>query len=376
VERAEVEVITDTHGLEPLLEPWRRLAQSRGNAFVSPEWYLAALEWLHPGAEPVVGVVFSDGEIVGVLPLLEADRGRRSSRVFSPGPHLADVFQPVAEAGREDHVVEALAPVLAERLGSRCRVDLGRVYAGAAWWRGLAGSWAGPMAAVAQPEEILPFASLSGLDWDSYLAGRSRQLRNQVRRKMRTLQRDHRVRLRRSSTEAEASSDLETLFRLHDARWSDRPDPSAIQAPETRRFHREFALAAQRLGWLRLFLLEVDDEPVAAWYGWRLGDRYSYYQAGFDPGWSRYSVGFLMLAETVREAIAEGAAEYDFLLGDEAFKARFATGERHGCQVLLAPRVSTARLGAVAERAARSTLHSMPETTQGRLRALRRRLGR
>jgi CelD/BcsL family acetyltransferase involved in cellulose biosynthesis len=376
VERAEVEVITDSRGLEPLLEPWRRLAQGCGNAFVSPEWYLAALEWLHPGAEPFVGVVFSEGGVAGVLPLLKVGRGRRSPRVFTAGPHLADVFQPVTEAGRESHVVEALAPVLAKRLGGRCRVDLGRVDADAAWWRELAGAWSRPLTPVAQPVEVLPFASLTGLDWDSYLGTRSRQLRNQVRRKMRALQREHRVRLRRSSTEAEASSDLETLFRLHDARWGKRPDPSAIQAPETRRFHHEFALSAQRLGWLRLFLLEVDDEPVAAWYGWRLGDRYSYYQAGFDPGWSRYSVGFLMLAETVREAIAEGATEYDFLLGDEAFKARFATGERHGCRVLLAPRVSTARLGAVTQRAARSTLHSMPEATQGRLRALRRRLDR
>ena len=63
-------------------------------------------------------------------------------------------------------------------------------------------------------------------------------------------------------------------------------------------------------------------------------------QAGFEPAWSRYSVGFLLLAETVREAIAEGAVEYDLLVGDEAFKARFATGERLGSTVLLAPPIS------------------------------------
>jgi CelD/BcsL family acetyltransferase involved in cellulose biosynthesis len=110
-------VITDSHGLEPLLDPWRRLAQSRGNAFVSPEWYLAALECLHLGAEPVVGVVFSDGEVAGVLPLLKTGGRGRSRRVFTAGPHLADVFQPVTEVGRESHVVEALAPVLAPGRG-------------------------------------------------------------------------------------------------------------------------------------------------------------------------------------------------------------------------------------------------------------------
>jgi CelD/BcsL family acetyltransferase involved in cellulose biosynthesis len=115
-----------------------------------------------------------------------------------------------------------------------------------------------------------------------------------------------------------------------------------------REFHREFTREAQGRGWLRLYLLEVDAAPVAGWYGWRLGNRFSYYQAGFDPAWGRYSVGFLLLAETVREAIAEGASEYDLLLGDEPFKARFATGRRLGRSVLLAPRVSRSRLAATA----------------------------
>jgi CelD/BcsL family acetyltransferase involved in cellulose biosynthesis len=79
---------------------------------------------------------------------------------------------------------------------------------------------------------------------------------------------------------------------------------------------------------MRLYLLEVDGAAAAARYGWRVGDRFSYFQAGFEPAWSRQR-GFLLLAETVRAAIAEGA-EHDLLVGDEAFKARFATGERLG----------------------------------------------
>ena len=77
-------------------------------------------------------------------------------------------------------------------------------------------------------------------------------------------------------------------------------------------------------GWLRLWLMEWDGEPVAAWYGWRVGDRYSFYNAGFDPGRSKLSPGMVMLATVIRSAFEEGAREFDFLLGDEAYKARFA----------------------------------------------------
>jgi CelD/BcsL family acetyltransferase involved in cellulose biosynthesis len=127
---------------------------------------------------------------------------------------------------------------------------------------------------------------------------------------------------------------------------------------------------------LRLYRLEVDGTAVAAWYGWRVGERFSYYQAGFDPSWSRYSVGFLLLAETIREAIHEGAAEYDLLLGDEAFKARFATDERLGRRVLLAPSISGGRLAAAAMGLARSAMRAMPAPARERVRALRNRIRR
>jgi CelD/BcsL family acetyltransferase involved in cellulose biosynthesis len=168
--------------------------------------------------------------------------------------------------------------------------------------------------------------------------------------------------------------DLDTLFKLHDARWDDRPGGSSMARAEARQLHRDFAAGAHERGWLRLYLLEVDGAAAAAWYGWHVGDRFSYYQAGFEPAWSRYSVGFLLLAETVREAIAEGATEYDLLVGDEAFKARFATGERLGNSVLVAPTISRTRLTASAKSVFRSRMRAMPEPAQERVRRLRERI--
>ncbi|HEY7152171.1 MAG TPA: GNAT family N-acetyltransferase, partial [Solirubrobacterales bacterium] len=198
------------------------------------------------------------------------------------------------------------------------------------------------------PPEALPYIELNGSSWEEYLAGRSRGFRNQVGRKMRGLQRDHEVQIKQPASGEEALGNVGTLFELHDARWTGRDVESSIVDPVAREFHRRFVVQAQQRGWLRLYLLEVDSTPVAGWYGWRVGDRFSYYQAGFDPTWGRYSVGFVLLAETVREAISEGAAEYDLLLGDEPFKARFATGRRLGRNVLLAPPLSRPRLRASA----------------------------
>jgi CelD/BcsL family acetyltransferase involved in cellulose biosynthesis len=367
-----LEVIDNANALAPVLDPWRRLAAARGNAFVTPEWYLAALNALHRGAVPAVAVMRrNDGDVRGLLPLVDCHSSSGSRLLSFPGTRFADIFHPVAEQQDEVEVAATLAPALARHVGSRCRLDLGRVGVEAGWWRELAQAWPDRLTVVPQPEEALPYVALEGLGWQEYLASRSGQFRNQVKRKRRSLERDHEVLLRRSEAAAEVSSDLDTLFRLHDARWKHRVGASSIARAEVRELHRDFAAAAHERGWLRLYVLEVDGAPAAAWYGWHMGNRFSYYQAGFEPAWSRYSVGFLLLAETVREAIEEGAAEYDLLVGDEAFKSRFATAKRHGNSVLLAPPISRTRLVASVKRVARSGVRAMPEPARERIRDLR-----
>ena len=359
--------------LGPVLDGWRELATAAGNAFVTPEWYLAALSSLEGAPAPAAAVARADdGAVVGVLPLLNAAAGGRSARLSMPAVRFADVF---ALPSRDDSNVAAtaIAPPLAARFGRRSELELGRVPVDAAWPRALAAAWPGRMTVIAQPADRLQYVDVAGTSWDDYLATRSGQFRSQLGRKMRALRRDHAVRLRRTTAAGEVANDLATLFRLHDERWRDRPDPSSLGDPRLRELHRQFAAAAHERGWLRLFVLEVDGAAAAAWYGWRVGDRFSYYQAGFDPAWSRYSIGFLLLAETVREAIEEGADEYDLLLGDEAFKARFANAERFAASVLIAPAASASRATAGVERLGRASVRAMPAPVRDRIRGWRAR---
>jgi CelD/BcsL family acetyltransferase involved in cellulose biosynthesis len=345
------QVISGLEGLAPVVEAWRQLAESAGNPFITPDWYLAALRTVERGAEPLVAVSFADdGTVAGVLPLLQPGSGPPRFAA----PRYGDRYQPAAAPGSEDEVAASIAAALADRLGRRAAVDLGRVDSEATWWQSLAGAWPGRQAVIAQPPDPMPTVSLAGLSWDDYLGTRSGQFRNQLKRKRRGLERDHEVALRRTSTADEVERDLATLFALHDARWDERQGESTLTDTAARALLLEFAKASFAEGWLRLFVLEVDGRPVAAWYGWRLGPRYSYYQAGFDPAWSRHSVGFLLLADTIREAIAERALIYDLLWGDEAFKSRFTNEIAYGRRVTLAPPLSGARIRSSAAGLARS----------------------
>jgi CelD/BcsL family acetyltransferase involved in cellulose biosynthesis len=366
------ELATDPGEVTALAPEWRALAERRGNAFLTPEWLLAWLRHCGRGWKPHVPVARTpDGIIRGLLPLVAAEtNGGRELRVCPIG----DRFHPVAAASDEEAVAREAAHALAPAGGLRSLL-LENVDAEGGWWRALAKASPTPLATVERGEATLPFLELAGIGWDEYLAGRSRQLRSQLGRKLRSLRREHDVRFRRTLRLEEVPADLLTLFRLHDERWAQRPESSSLADPDVRAFHFEFATAAFERDWLRLFVMEVDGAPIAALYGWSIGGRWSYYQAGFDPAWSRYSPGFLLLGETIRAAIEEGASEYDLLRGDEAFKRRFATSSRTARTVLLAPRGHQAHINAAAAARLRRAWRTLPSRPRARARRLASRLG-
>src|SRR5204862_6229605 len=127
-------------------------------------------------------------------------------------------------------------------------------------------------------------------------------------------------------------ADFDALARLHIMRWG-QESVGSLEG-ERAAFHREFAAVALEQGWLRLWLAEIDGEPVAAWYGWRFAGDEFYFQAGRDTRFDEYSVGFVLMVHTLREACRDGVDTYHFLAGDEAYKGRF-TSEDPGAETRL-----------------------------------------
>lgn len=316
---------------------WRDLAVARGSAFMLPEWFETwTRHYDDRGSAAVVRATRDDGALCGVMPLV---RRRRALRFAGAG--LGDHFAPVAREEDED----AVAAAAVVELGRDGYLVLDHVEAGASWPGAIQRASERSLRRVASRSDVLPRIELEGVDWDGYLGSRTRNFRSQVRTKTRRLERDHDVTYRLTERSDELDRDMDTFFRLHDARWGPRGG-SSLPSERSRSFHRDFAHALLEHGWLRLWFLELDGEPAACWYGWNLGGRYAYYLAGFEPRWEGESVGFVLLAHTIRAAIGEGAREYDLLRGDEEYKKRFAT-HRHQVETLvLAPAASPTRVAA------------------------------
>jgi len=330
---------------DALVASWRALAEARGNPFLTPEWYLAWLE-TYPEERPFVILWRRDGELRGVLPLVETRRGPlRTLRLA--GARRADWFTPACAEADEAAMARGCAELL-WRLRDRWHLlRLDRVDAASAWPQAL---WAADApgripAAKHRRTDTLPFIDFGDGGYEGYLATRSRNFRSQIGRRRRKLEREHGLCFRASDDRDRIEADFSTFLELHDARWVERGGSSS-SGEEVRDFHRRFATAAFERGWLRLWTAEADGAPAAAWYGWRIGERYCYALSGFDRDYERLSIGAVMLAHTIERAAAEGAKVYDMMWGEEPYKQRFETGRRQAATWVLGSRRHPAQIGA------------------------------
>jgi CelD/BcsL family acetyltransferase involved in cellulose biosynthesis len=185
------------------------------------------------------------------------------------------------------------------------------------------------------PTELCPYAPLTGHTFDSYLSTLSAEHRYGFRRKLARLERKHSPRFELVSTHQARRRALATLFALHDRRWQSRGEAGAFATQGLRAFHEEVSARALDAGWLKLWVLHLEDEPVAALYGFLRERKFLFYQAGFDPLHARNSVGMVLLGVAIRDAIGDGADELDLLHGTERYKAHWTRAVRELSRVEL-----------------------------------------
>jgi CelD/BcsL family acetyltransferase involved in cellulose biosynthesis len=337
--------------LESAQGPWSELAEAGGNPFATFEW--ASAWWsiwgsgrrllLHQARRP-------DGEVAAILPLyVHAEGAVGLVRFIGHGP--ADQLGPVCAPRDRREVAAAMHRLVRERLGWRT-VLLAERLPGSDGWGGL-------LRAPVLRRESAPVLETAGVDWEHWLGTRSANFRQQARRREAKLVREHGLRFELVTDPAALDPALDRLIALHDARWE-----GASSAFDARRsaFHHAFARLAFDRGWLRLWLAHLDDEPAAAWLGFRFAGADWYYQAGRAPRWEAAGVGFVLLLHTIRDAFEARMREYRFGLGDEPYKARLMTADP-GLETVAAGSRPVVLAAAAAARAA----SELPKPLRGRL---------
>jgi CelD/BcsL family acetyltransferase involved in cellulose biosynthesis len=337
-----IERISDAAGFEAMAPQWQELleASAANCIFLTWDWLFTWWARFGAGARLEILAVREGERLIGLAPLCR--------RQTSVGPWLSaptleflgtgsvgsDYLDLIVRRGCEPQVLDALAGELGR---GDALTRLTQLRPGAAAFAFAARLREGGFSLVESQTDVCPFIRLSGHTWESYLQGLGPEHRYNVRRKLGRMGRGFDVYFEEATSEAGRRQALSTLIALHRARFETRGGSEAFDTPSLVAFHEEWSGRALARGWLRLFVLRLDGEPVAALYGFRYGRTFSFYQAGFDPARAKESPGLACMAMAIQRAIQEGAEEYDLLHGDEAYKFLWARETRPLTRIELFP---------------------------------------
>ncbi len=361
-----VETIVDMAGFAALGNEWGRLlaASPSDNLFLTWEWLHTW--WTHLAGRRRLAIlaVRRGKELVAIAPFASKGAsllGVSTLEFLGTGRVGSDYLDVIVRGGAEGDVVPSLARHLARRGSS---LDMKQVR--------MPGSAAGDLARElrrsgcpvrATRTHRCPVIDLGGRSWETYLGSLGSEHRYGFQRKLRKLEAQHDLRFERVCSEDRRRELLPVLFELHRLRWNERGGSDGLDGPGIRGFHEDLSALALQRGWLRLFVLWLGGSPAAALYGFRYGRIFYFYQSGLDPRFGKLSVGLVAMGLAIRSAIDEGAAEFDLLHGEEAYKFHWAKRTRRLGRVLVFP---SGPLGRVSWRAtaaidaARGLCHKLP----------------
>jgi CelD/BcsL family acetyltransferase involved in cellulose biosynthesis len=185
-----------------------------------------------------------------------------------------------------------------------------------------------------RPALQTPYIPVEG-KWSVYLESISGHLKRNLKRRRRQLEEQGKVSIQRwtgdaftEGGEARLMDRLQEGFEIEAMAWKGSAG-TAIQKNEVWiEFYRQWAQTAAERGWLRLYFLKLNDQPIAFYYT-LLYDRKLYYlKLGYDPAYARYSPGILLHQEILESLFNEKVMELDFLGPMMEWKGDWAKGER------------------------------------------------
>lgn len=318
----ELDVISSIRGLDALRSDWERLVDEMEvpSPFLGWDWH--RLWWKHFGGRNQirVAVLSDESGVVGVAPFYLKRYGPLQFLApFGWPDRLTELIQPIIP-GRTTEPVQALLKqwLLKEHA-------LGLVM-------GLDRSAAESFRNQSLSDDVCFDWRELPSSWDQLLDGLHRSMRGNTRYYPRLLQRHgHSLEFRVADDPDSVRRALPTLYELHAARANaaigerhrDRLGQRNRQA-----FLNDVAATLVPKDQMKVGILQVDGNDVAAQLFFERGSTLFLHYSGFKPEWAPYSVAMIVTSEIIQLGIERKLRRVEFLRGSKQFKTRWNTEQR------------------------------------------------
>jgi CelD/BcsL family acetyltransferase involved in cellulose biosynthesis len=331
VSRSRIRELRSWEGLPELENAWNELLAGTAarTVFLTWEWIRSWWDSQGPGHElKLLFCTDAGGELMALVPLMRSREqilpgvSARLLRLIGDGFGGSENLDWIVRQGSERAVVGEVLDWLEQNAAEWDILALNTVPSSSPVASELRNQMTAREWRVVESETSGYILQLPST-WDICLHSLSKNMRSQLSYRARRLQAHFQIRLRRCDSVRELPDCLEQFFSLHTKRWESRGQTGSLYSPQKRRFYAEVATRLLARGWLDFWLLELDGKPAAAEFGMTYAGTYSFLQAGFDPNYAAYSVGRVLRAMIMQELIRRRVRAYDFLGGDDPYKARW-----------------------------------------------------
>jgi len=263
---------------------------------------------------------------VGIAPTYATDRRGNFADYRMLGAERATRVTPLAKRGSEGPVAAAITKTLNHCTPRPGRITLTRLPTDSPWQELLGNEW--PTVGswtVRRYWMPAPYVTLGSTGFDDWLAAKSSNFRQQMRRSRLKLERNGAT-FRASSSVEEAHRDLGTFAELHLERW-DKKGGSGTLTPGVVPMLEEVAEKLLPSGRFKIWNIDVGETTICSLVFLIAGNEVSWWLGGWDEGWANQRPGLVGLLYALERAFEDGAGRFDLGGGYLPYKYRFADSE-------------------------------------------------
>ena len=319
---------------------WNALAHQ--NPMLSMEWLLAWWHQFGEGHELHIIAVVEANRLIGAMPCYKHDaRLGRQLRFLGSGSVCSDYVGPLVDPARIDEVYAAINQCLC---GDR---SCGNAGTESLYFEGVCQSdrWLTSLEQCAEATGFSMRRQAMVNSWSLDLPRTWSELHESQRghgvfrksKKCIARLESKELQIRQLNKVSDLEEGMQELIRLHQARRESVGDKGCFADPRFERFLREAIEGMLAAGTASFCVCDKDAHTIAIQLLLTGSDTVFMYQSGVDPNHMSLEPGHSVVTGSLLYAIAGGNRKYDFLRGDEPYKAFWGAQPRPLQRVILAP---------------------------------------
>lgn len=316
----QIKTITDIEAFKELHPAWDFLIENcpEKNVFLTWEWFYAWLKSYGKNTNIRIITTWEGEELVGLAPFMLL-RQRKYGIAFRV---LRTLSAPQCDVGgflikdSDPGIVAAIIDYLAAHKDEWDTIEFNQFYENgyetkAAIKHITTKGFVSHQ--TSNRQYYIPYEN----SWEDYHSSLSKNFRKNLRRCQRDMDELGNYTVRRFSGKNVTWDVIETIIEIN----RHATYPMIAISEEDRALHKELLESMAEKGWFDVYLLTLNDKPIAYEYGFLYEGRMGDWRVGFDRRTDpTLSVGVFLTMAVMKTGFAEGQREINFLRGDEGYK--------------------------------------------------------